>query len=244
MERQLQRMNWLQIRELVPDRIDTAILPVGTVEGHGPSCVGTDNIIPENLADDVADSLDAIVAPTIPFGVTKSLYRYPGGITIEPDVFGEYVRQTLNSLHDSGFANIFVFNGHGGNNSALKEVAYRFHRECDSRICVVHWWELCSDMTVEHYGHTGGHGGTDETAMVHAIDEDLVDQSVYDKDLAYWYRRGANVYPVPGSILLYKEGEGYPEFDLEKDKEYYRKVAREVAEFCRMVRDRWRRYEL
>jgi creatinine amidohydrolase len=80
--------------------------------------------------------------------------------------------------------------------------------------------------------------------MVHAIDEDLVDQSVYDKDLAYWYRRGANVYPVPGSILLYKEGEGYPEFDLEKDKEYYRKVAREVAEFCRMVRDRWRRYEL
>lgn len=244
MERQLQRLPWPKIRELVPDQIDTVILPVGTVEGHGSSCIGTDNFIPESLAVEVAPKVNALIAPTVPFGVTKSLYRYPGGISIEPDVFGAYLTDVYKSFVDSGFANIFVFNGHGGNNTALKETAYQFHRQHRARICVVHWWELCSEMTVAHFGHTGGHGGTDETAMVQAIDESLVDVEGYDKDLAYYYRRGADVYPVPGSILLYKENEGYPNFDLAQAKEYHAKVVDVVGDFTTMVLDRWRRYKL
>ncbi|TET94781.1 MAG: creatininase family protein, partial [Candidatus Zixiibacteriota bacterium] len=87
MERELQRLSWLKVREFVPSTIDTILLPVGTVEAHGSACLGTDNFIPEAIALGVAERLNALVAPTLSYGVTRSLYRYPGGITINPKTY-------------------------------------------------------------------------------------------------------------------------------------------------------------
>lgn len=228
----------------MPSQIDTALLPVGTVEAHGSSCLGTDNVIPETIADGISESLNALIAPTINYGITKSLYRYPGGFTIKPPTFRRYVRDVLNSLADTGFKNVFVLNGHGGNNADLKIVANEFHQEKKANIAVIHWWELCGEMTREFFGHTGGHAGTDETAMVQAVDPALTDEKMHDDDLAYYFRPGADVYPVPGSILIYRDGEGYPNFDLEQAKKYREKVIATVAEFASMVVSRWRKFDL
>lgn len=220
------------------------MLPVGTIEAHGSACLGTDNLIPETIALGIAERLNALVAPTLSYGITKSLYRYPGGVTIKPETFGLYVRDILDSFADTGFKNIFVMNGHGGNNVALKSVAYEFHHERKANVAVIHWWELCEEMANEFFGHAGGHAGTDEAAMVMAIDPHLVDKEAYDPELAYTFRSGADVYPVPGSILLYKEGEGYPEFDVEKSKQYCKKVIATVGDFAEMVLSRWRKFGL
>ncbi len=244
MERQLQRLNWMHVRDLVPEKIDTIILPVGTVEGHGSACLGTDNLIPETIAEGIVERLNALIAPTVNYGVTKSLVRYNGGSYIKPETLELYVRDILDALADTGFKNIILLNGHGGNNSALKNVAFDFHREQKSNICVIHWWELCGEMTKEFFGHQGGHAGTDEAAMVQAIDSSLVDKETYDPELAYWYRPGADVYPVPGSILLYREGEGYPEFDEDQAKRYRKKVVETVGEFAEMVIGRWKKFGL
>ncbi len=244
MERHIQRLNWLTFRELVPDKINTVILPIGTMEGHGSACLGTDNIIPETIADGICERIDALVAPTVNYGITKSLYWYPGGSTIDPDVFQAYIHNILDSFVDHGFKNVILMNGHGGNSSALKEVARDFHHEHRANIAVIHWWELCATMTNEFFGHAGGHAGTDETAMVQAVDPKLADKSQFDKDLAWWFRPGADVYPVPGSILLSREGEGYPEFDIEKSKEYRQKVCEKVGEFAELVLSRWKKFGL
>lgn len=244
MERQLQRLTWLQIRKLVPTQIDTAILPVGTVEAHGATCVGTDNVIPESIAAGIAERINALIAPVINYGITKSLYRYNGGITIKPDTFAAYVKDVLDSLADSGFKNVFVMNGHGGNNDALKQTAATCYREKDLNIAVIHWWELCGDMTKEFFGHAGGHGGTDETAMVMAADPQLVDQDAYDPEMAYLIRPGAVVLPVPGPIILYREGEGYPVFDRDQANEYRDKVIAAVGEFAENILTRWRKWAL
>ena len=61
MERRLQRLNWMTIQRLVPAECDTVILPVGTLEAHGSACVGTDNVIPETIADGIADRIGALV---------------------------------------------------------------------------------------------------------------------------------------------------------------------------------------
>jgi creatinine amidohydrolase len=240
-ERQLQRLSWLKVKELVPSSIETIILPVGTTEAHGSACLGTDNFIPEAIGLGIAERIDALVAPTVNYGITRSLYRYPGGITIKPETFGLYIRDILNSFVDSGFKNIFILNGHGGNNTVLKNVAVEFHHERKANIGVIHWFDLCREMTDEFFGHAGGHAGTDETAMVLAIDPKLADKESYDPGLAYQFRAGADVYPVPGSILLYKEGEGYPEFDVEKSKAYFDKVVTAVGDFTEMVLSRWRK---
>lgn len=244
MERQLQRLNWLNIKELVPEKINTIILPVGTVEGHGTSCLGTDNFIPETIADGIVERINALIAPTVNYGITKSLYRYNGSSSITPETFKLYIRDILNSYSDSSFKNIILLNGHGGNNDALKTVAHEFHKERKANICVVHWWELCHEMTKEFFGHAGGHAGTDETAMVQAIDEKLTDEKLYNPDMAYYFRPGADVYPVPGSILLFKEGEGYPNFNVEQAKEYRKLVINKVAEFVEMVLIRWKKFGL
>lgn len=244
MERHLQKLSWLNVKELVPDKIKTIILPVGTVEGHGSACLGTDNFIPEVIADGIAERIDALVAPTVNYGITRSLYRYNGGSTIKPENYQLFIRDILDSLADTQFKNIVVMNGHGGNNDSLKTVAYDFHKERKTNIAVIHWWELCGKMTEEFFGHAGGHAGTDETAMVQSIDEKLVDKSLYSPDLAYYYRPGADIYPIPGSILLCKEGEGYPNFDVEQAKEYRKMVINKVAEFVEMILIRWKKFGL
>ena len=242
MERQLQRLSWIKVKELVPSPIDTIILPVGTVEAHGSACLGTDNLIPETISLGVAERINALVAPTVNYGITKSLYRYSGGSTITPETYSFFIRDILDSFADTGFKNVFVMNGHGGNNAALKDVAIDFHRERKINVAVIHWWELCADMTSVFFGHAGGHAGTDETAMVLAIDPALVDKKSYDPDLAYQFRPGADAYPVPGTILLYKDGEGYPEFDMEKSHQYREKVIAAVGDFAEMVLFRWRKF--
>ena len=244
MERALQKLSWMRVRELVPETCDTVILPVGTVEAHGSSCIGTDNYIPTAIAEDIAERLNALVAPTLNYGITRSLLRYAGGSTIRPETYAAFVRDILDSMVTTGFKNIIVMNGHGGNNAALKDAAFAFHKDTNANIVVIHWWELCGDMTEEFFGHTGGHAGTDETAMVLAVDPALGGEDDYAEDLAYYYRPGADVFPIPGSILLYKEGEGYPEFDVEKARAFRKEVAEQVGAFAEMVVARWRRFNL
>jgi len=244
MERQLQRLSFLQVRKLVPDKIKTVLFPVGTVEAHGSACIGTDNFIPESICNNIAERIDALVAPVVNYGITRSLYRYNGGSTIKPEHFQAYIRDILESFADNGFDNIILMNGHGGNNNALKSVAYEFHKERSCNIAVVHWWELCGEMTRDFFGHHGGHAGTDETAMVQAIDDKLADKSDYSDDLAWYFRPGADIYPVPGTILLYKEGEGYPNFDLKQAQEYQQKVFEMVGDFVENILARWKRLGL
>ena len=244
MERHLQRLNWMRVKEVVPARIDTVLFPVGTVEAHGSACLGTDNFIPETICEGLAERLDALIAPTVNYGITRSLLRYNGSSMITPSVFQAYIRDVLDSFADAGFRHVILMNGHGGNNSALKAAAFEFHAERKVNIAVVHWWELCGEMTKEFFGHVGGHAGTDEAAMVQAVDPELYDSERYDPELAYWYRPGADVYPVPGTILLYNEGEGYPEFNPEQALKYREKVIETVGGFVESVIGRWRKYGL
>lgn len=238
--RELQRLNWLTIKELVPSSIDTMLLPVGTVEAHGSACLGTDNFIPSTICDGIAERINALIAPILNYGITRSLYRYPGGSTVAPETYTAFVIDLLRSAQVSRFRHVIIMNGHGGNNSALKQAALDAHHQFGLHVAVLHWWELCAAATERFFGHAGGHAGTDETAMVIAVDPALADQTRYTPDLAYTFRDGADIYPVPGTILLYKQGEGYPEFDRERAIAYRSVVIEEVGNFCEEILRRWR----
>lgn len=239
MEREFQRLAWVEMQKLVPAEIDTVLFPVGTIEAHGAAALGTDNYIPESMAAHLADKINALIAPTVNYGITKSLYGWPGSVTVTPGTFKQYIFEILKSLQDIGFKKIIVLNGHGGNNAALKEAVQEFFREYQIKIAVIHWWELCVDTCVRFFGERGGHAAQDEASMVQAIDEKLVKKDLLDKEMAYFYRPGGDIYPVPGTILLYKEGEGFPSYDLKKSKEYQKIVFSEVEEFIKHILKRW-----
>ncbi|MCX6827242.1 MAG: creatininase family protein [candidate division Zixibacteria bacterium] len=239
MERQLQKLCWQNVKELVPAKIDTLIFPVGTIEAHGSSALGTDGYIPESMALYLADKINALVAPTVNYGITKSLYGYPGSVTVTESSFKNYISDILLSFSHIGFRKIILLNGHGGNNAVLKEAAQEIFYKHKIKIAVIHWWELCRELVKEFYGEAGGHAALDETALVQAIDPDLVNKELYNRDLAYFVRPGADIYPIPGSILLYTENQGYPDFDLGKAKIFQEKIFKYVENFIKLILERW-----
>jgi creatinine amidohydrolase len=48
-----------------------------------------------------------------------------------------------------------------------------------------------------------------------------------------------SAYPFPSSILLYKEGEGYPNFDLAKAKSYFKRVNEKIARLIEDTIKKW-----
>lgn len=235
----VEELTWLEFGKIVPKKIDAVLLPVGTLEAHGVTALGTDNILPVAIAERIAPAVNALIAPTIPYGITRSLLAYPGSTSVTPETFERYVWEVCTSLADTGFRRIAIVNGHGGNTEQLKNVCFRLYREKKVYSLVLDWWVLCPDEIREAYGHEGGHAGTDETGMMLALRPDLVRKELYKPDLACLAQPGVTTSPFPGSIILYEKDEGYPDFDAEKAKRLLDLVCAKVERTIADVFKRW-----
>jgi creatinine amidohydrolase len=239
---EMERINWIEFREWVPAKIQTVLLPLGTLEPHGVAPNGTDILAPVAMAREIAPRINAMVAPAVPYGFTGILDAYPGSFTIPEDAFRGYVRAVLAGLAKNKFKNIILLNGHGGGQTAvLSALAQEVGRDTGTRILVVNWWSYCSDVTLDVFGEDGGHGAENETAYVMAIDPALVQREHYSPQMATalpppntW-----SAYPFPSTIMLYREGQGYPKFDLEKAKTYFTKVNGKIARLIQETIEKW-----
>jgi len=221
----LEDLNWLEVRELVPDAITTVLVAAGTVEPHGVINNGADNTVPYEMALRLAPRVNALVAPTISYGVTVTLDEYPGALGVSAETYELYVYEAILGLAHAGFKNIVVLNGHGPNGDPLRAAAERVFRETDARILVAEWWTMTADLVDEVYGTEGGHAGNNETAGVLAVRPDLVHPELYTgPDMATARGDGWTAYPFPSSIVLYRDGEGYPDFDADKAEQFFNGV--------------------
>src|SRR6266853_614514 len=156
--REMERINWLEFREWIPAKINTVLLPLGTIEAHGVIANGTDILAPVAMAREVAPRVNAMIAPVVPYGFTGVLDAYPGSFTVPEEIFRSYVRAVLVGLAGNKFKNIILLNGHGGGQTAiLSALTQEIGRETCTRILVVNWWSYCSDVTLEVFGEDGGH---------------------------------------------------------------------------------------
>jgi creatinine amidohydrolase len=244
----MERINWLEFREWIPAKINTVLLPLGTIEAHGVIANGTDIIAPVAMAREVAPRVNAMIAPVIPYGFTGVLDAYPGSFTIPEDVYRGYVRAVLVGLAQNKFKNIIMLNGHGGGQTAiLAALAQEVGRETSTRLLAVNWWSYCSDVTQEVFGEDGGHAGNTETAYLMALDPSLVQKERYtgpEMATAIPASNTWSAYPFPSSILLYKDGQGYPSFDQAKAKTYFAKVNDKIADLINETIKKWDLAEL
>jgi creatinine amidohydrolase len=232
-------LTWQEFGRRVPAETSAVLLPVGTIEAHGVTPLATDNLIPEYLCRQLCGPLNALVAPTISYGITRSLTGFPGSFGVSTEVFRDYVLHVLLGLHHSGFRRLAVMNGHGGNNAALKEAAYAFYERTGAQICVVHWWMFCSEVCREVFGEAGGHAACDETAMVMAAAPELVREDLYSADLAFEYDPAVDMYPAPSSIMLYTPGEGLPVFDPVICNQYAKAATSRVQSYLLGLWNAW-----
>jgi creatinine amidohydrolase len=139
--REMERINWMEFREWVPGKINTVLLPLGTIEPHGVTANGADILAPVAIAKEIAPRVNAMIAPVIPYGFTGVMDAYPGSFTVPEDVYRAYVRSVLVGLAKNKFKNIILINGHGGGQTAiLNALAQDVGRETGTRILAVNWW--------------------------------------------------------------------------------------------------------
>ena len=242
-ERDMARINWMAFREAVPSKVQTVLLPLGTLEPHGVTANGADIIAPVAIAKSIAPRLNAFIAPVVPYGITGGMDAYPGAFTIPEAAYRPYVTAVLDGLARQGFRNIILINGHGGPQTAvLNDVAQAVGRERGVRTLVINWWSLATDATIATFGYDGGHAAENETAFMQAIDPSLVHRGRYTGADMVTPNAAAgtySAYPSPSSITLYKAGEGYPTFDEAKAKLYFERVNEKVAVLIEDIIRKW-----
>ena len=91
------------------------ILPIGTIEWHGPHCaLGCDTMICQGFADKIAESKECVVCPPVWYGVASYAVGGPenGTVTIDVDVYENYIYGILKSMLYGGFRKIYMLIHH------------------------------------------------------------------------------------------------------------------------------------
>ncbi|NGP76480.1 creatininase family protein [Balneolaceae bacterium YR4-1] len=240
--RDMNLINWKEFQAYVPSQIETVLLPVGTLEPHGVIPNGSDNLAPQAMARELAAGLDAMITPTLNYGVTGGMKAFPGAFEISEEAYRMFVTDIISGLVKNKFINIIILNGHGGPQTAiLQDLAGRLSEKERVRILVINWWSLASDDTFAVFDENGGHAGNNETAYVQAVVPEHIHPEWYDPNMATAYPSGTSwsAYPFPSSIGLYEEGQGYPTFDRDQSQEYYERVNNRVGDLILEVIQKW-----
>jgi len=239
--REMNLLTWKEFSDFVPEKIETVLLPVGSIEPHGVIPNGTDNLAPQAMSREIAPRVNALIAPTLNYGITEAMAAYPGAVSVSADSYAPFIEDILKGLADCRFKNIIILNGHGGNTDALKRAATSVSNQCRVRILVVNWWALASEDTFAVFDQNGGHAGNNETAYIQAVVPEHIHPEQYDPEMAVVNPVGGSWYAVPvaASILLYEKGQGYPTFDRKQAEEYFRRVNDRVTGLIEEIIRKW-----
>ncbi len=157
---------------------DLVLLPVGSVEQHGPANpLGTDMLIAQALAEEAAGRSGMISLPVIPFGVSFHHMKFPGTVTVSERALEEYVLDVLRALTKWGVKKVLIVNGHGGNLPALQIVSRRAREELGVKVYVYQWWTSGSEVLAELFKpDERGHAAAAETSLNMHIHPEFVNR--------------------------------------------------------------------
>ena len=148
-------MSWMEAEDAFK-RSDTAIVPVGTFHGHGPTPISIDSRSVAWLAEKVGEKTGLITLPLSPFGENDKQKFYPGSITIAPETLECYYTDIFRSLKRNGINRIIVLNGHGGNRETIIR-AGRAARDFGIVVAIPEWWSIAKDVLPELHPEKGSY---------------------------------------------------------------------------------------
>ncbi|MDO5081223.1 creatininase [Buchananella hordeovulneris] len=189
----IMRLNAFAYRERVADGKTVLLVPVGSVEQHGPHMpLGVDTYLSTLVAELVAKEVGALVGPTITMGY-KSQQRSGGGNHIigsfgfDAALVIETTRTLVNELFRHGVREIAFVNGHYENYQFVYEGVDLALRDITRsgvtppKVVILSYWDFVSPETIERLYPDGfpgwdvEHGGVMETSLMLLHLPDLVD---------------------------------------------------------------------
>jgi len=149
------------------------IVPVGALEAHGPHLpLGADQIQAESTALALAERVDGLVAPTIPYGSAPGARRFPGTVSLTIAQLESHVAGVLSELARSGVRRLLVLSGHAerGHMAALREAGDQAAREYPgTRVVVLSDYDFVYELRGKESPPNDGHAGLLETSRVLAL---------------------------------------------------------------------------
>ncbi|MEW9076989.1 creatininase [Terrisporobacter glycolicus] len=206
-------MTWYEFNER-KDK-DVVILPVGSVEQHGPHLpLFTDTIISEGFANLLDDKVNGIVMPSINYGYKSQPASgggplFPGTIDLNGTTLINLVKDIIEELIRDGVRKIALVNSHFENQAFLLEAIDLVSKNmpADTKIIMMSWWDLITQNTidkifdeVEFPGWALEHAAITETSLILKFRPDLVhmDRLIDEKiEEVPTYQ----VYPIPKDLV-------------------------------------------
>jgi creatinine amidohydrolase len=206
----------------------TAILPIGILEKHGPHApIGSDLIQARDLVARAVKQEYAVVFPDYFYGQIYEARHQPGTFALPSRLIWDLLDATCAEMARNGFKKILIVNSHGGNPNFLRffiqaqlehqrdYVVYLHEPESDtafaSEVTRLHKSDPATDM----------HAGETETATLLALRPDLVhldragSESGGDQHRVqlpglytgiWWYARFPNHYAGNGAVATAELG--------------------------------------
>ncbi|MFN2377132.1 MAG: creatininase family protein [Candidatus Binatia bacterium] len=177
--RRLEDLTWPEVETFLAPGGRTAILPLGSIEQHGPHLpFATDAWIAGELARRLRSRLpEAIELPVLSFGCAGEHLAFPGTLSLGDDTLARVLCDLAASVARHGFARLFVFSAHGGNRDALAKALPRM-RAVAGDLAILAAPGLGASMDLFHNASaqhgvsadaSGHHAGEFETSILMAI---------------------------------------------------------------------------
>lgn len=158
----LERMTWKEVEEVFRSK-PVVLIPMGSVEEHGPQAPVGDYRYTERMATAMAQAAtNAVVLPTIPWGYSETFRNYPGTLTLRPSTLTAILEDLTDCLVRFGIRHIMLVCGHKGNLPILEQFGRAFRLKHGLRIATIEplGW-LGPQLLEEIYGTPApaiGHG--------------------------------------------------------------------------------------
>ncbi|HET9083569.1 MAG TPA: creatininase family protein [Candidatus Limnocylindrales bacterium] len=187
---------------------DTVIIPVGATEQHGPhGPLGSDFLVPVEVARRIAPTIGAVVAPSINYGLSYPHVGFTGVVHVRISTFMTLIEDIAVSLATIGFRRLVFLNGHYDNKYPIAfACASAADRLPDGvRAFPINYWDgLAEDQTAEFLPL---HANRPEASAVMALDPDLVDIDLANEEMPpfpetadFAALHAAFFYSSPGSV--------------------------------------------
>lgn len=174
----LHHMTWEEVAAAVSSGVDTAILPIGATEQHGPHMgCGMDTAIAHTLCTDAATQVPVILLPTLPYGCSIGhSKRWPGTMALNPKTLIDIISDIGDWVWSAGIRRLLLVNGHVTNEAPLRCGLEMLRARHDGfMVALVHTARLSERVRKAHFDDADDwHANDAETALMLALHPDMV----------------------------------------------------------------------
>ncbi len=170
------------VRRLLSGRSPVVVLlPVGSVEPHGPHLpLATDTLISEGAAERAVallaeKGIASVLAPAVPYGVTEFAAGFAGAVSVPAAALTAFLRAVVEGYLRAGFAHVCLVNNHlePAHDAAVRGAISGLPGGAASVACPLtrRWGRTLS----AEFKSGACHAGRYETSLVLAVNASLVD---------------------------------------------------------------------